>query len=260
MSAGPNILLIMADQMAGPALPSAGRPVVRAPNTQSLAEGGVVFDSAYCNRPLCAPSRACMLTGQLASRIGAFDSAAEFPAAVPTIGHYLRDLGYRTILCGKMHFTGPDQLHGFEERLTTDICPADFGWTLDWERPEHRPSRYHNMLSIVQAGTCQTSNQIDFDEEVAFRGVRKIYDLARAEDERPFCLYVSFTHPHDPFAITQEYWDRYGHDEIDLPAVPPLPVDQLEPQSRRLHHVCALDQYEQTVRPGCATPGTPTMG
>ena len=246
-SAGrPNILLMMADQMAAPALPFYGHPVARSPNLVRLAEEGVVFDSAYCSSPLCAPSRASLVTGQLPSRIDAYDNAAAFPSSVPTFGHYLRDLGYQTCLCGKMHFIGPDQLHGFEERLTTDIYPADFGWTPDWEYPEERPSWYHNMLSVVQAGTCLTSNQLDFDEEVAFRAVRKIYELARQDDGRPFCLFVSFTHPHDPFAITQEYWDRYDHDGVDLPKVSPIPFDQLDPHSQRLHHVCDLGRYRQT--------------
>jgi len=236
----------MADQMAGLALPSYGHAVAQAPHLERLSAGGVVFESAYCNSPLCAPSRASMLTGQLPSRIGTYDNAAEFPASFPTFGHYLRAMGYHTCLCGKMHFVGPDQLHGFEERLTTDIYPADFGWTPDWERPDHRPSWYHNMLSVVQAGTCQTSNQLDFDEEVGFQAVRKIYDLARAGDRRPFCLFVSFTHPHDPFAVPQEYWDRYEHDQVDLPTVPPLPLEQMDPHSRRVHHVCDLGRYRQT--------------
>jgi choline-sulfatase len=242
----PNILFIMADQMAGPALPFHGHPIVKAPNITALAEAGVVFDSAYCNSPLCAPSRFSMLAGQLPSRIGAYDNAAEFPAAIPTFAHYLRAMGYRTCLSGKMHFVGPDQLHGFEERLTTDIYPSDFGWTPDWTQPEHRLSWYHNMLSVVQAGVCVTSNQLDYDEEVAFHAVRKIFDIARDNNERPFLLLVSFTHPHDPFAVTQEYWNRYDHDDIDIPTVPPIPVEQLDPHSRRLHYLCAMDEYAQT--------------
>jgi choline-sulfatase len=242
----PNILFIMADQLAGPALPFHNHQIVKTPYLTRLAESGVVFDSAYCNSPLCAPSRASMMTGQLPSRIGAYDNAAAFSSDIPTLAHYLRAMGYRTYLAGKMHLVGPDQLHGFEERLTTDIYPADFGWTPNWERPERRPSWYHNMLSVVQAGVCETSNQLDYDEEVAFHAVRKLFDIARDDDERPFCLLVSFTHPHDPFAITRDYWDRYNHDDIDLPTVPPLPVDQLDLHSRRLRHVCAMDQYEQT--------------
>lgn len=243
----PNILFIMADQLAGPALPAYGHPLVKTPHISTLAADGVVFENSYCNSPLCAPSRASMLSGQLPSRIGTFDNAAEFPAEIPTLAHYLRAMDYQTCLVGKMHLIGPDQLHGFEERLTTDIYPADFGWTPDWEQPlSQRFSWYHNMLSVVQAGQCVTSNQLDFDEEVAFQSVRKIFDLARDEDDRPFFLTVSFTHPHDPFAITRDYWERYDHQDIDLPAVGPIPFDRLDPHSRRLYQMCGLDQVQLT--------------
>src|SRR5690606_20161114 len=106
--------------------------VVRSPNMARLAAEGVVFDAAYCNSPICAPSRFSMLSGRLPTAIDAFDNAAEFPASIPTLAHYLVAAGYSTILSGKMHFVGPDQLHGFEERLVTDIYPADFAWTPDW--------------------------------------------------------------------------------------------------------------------------------
>lgn len=66
-----------------------------------------------------------MLSGRLAPSIGAFDNASEFSAGMPTMAHYLALLGYRAILCGKMQCIGPDQLHGFEERLTTEISKEE---------------------------------------------------------------------------------------------------------------------------------------
>ena len=165
----PNILFIMADQMAAPILPmhDPASPI-KVPNLMRLATEGVVFDSAYCNSPLCAPSRFTLVSGQLPSKIGAYDNAADFPADVPTYAHYLRRLGYRTALSGKMHFCGPDQLHGYEERLTSDIYPADYGWAVNWDEPEVRLSWYHNMSSVLQAGASVRTNQMDFDEEVVF--------------------------------------------------------------------------------------------
>src|SRR5262249_35325385 len=166
MADQPNLLLLMADQLTPRVLRAYGGQVARTPNIDVLAKEGVVFDSFYCNSPLCAPSRFSFMAGQLPSRIGAYDNAAEFAAHIPTFAHYLRGAGYRTALSGKMHFCGPDQLHGFEERLTTDIYPADFGWTPDWEHPEVRPSWYHNMLSVMQAGPCRRSNQPAVAEDV----------------------------------------------------------------------------------------------
>jgi len=119
----PNILLIMADQLAPQFTGTYGHPVVKTPHMDELARRGSRFDAAYCNSPLCAPSRFSFMSGQLITRIAAYDNAAEFPASVPTFAHYLRQAGYRTCLSGKMHFVGPDQLHGFEERITTDVYP-----------------------------------------------------------------------------------------------------------------------------------------
>src|ERR1700678_3633699 len=240
MANKPNFLILMADQLTARALPAYGNRIAKTPHIDALAESGVVFDSFYCNSPLCAPSRFSLLSGRQVSAIGAYDNAAEFPSQVPTFAHYLRGAGYRTALSGKMHFCGADQLHGFEERLTTDIYPADFGWTPDWEHFEERPSWYHTMDSVTQAGPCARTNQIDFDDDVVFQARQKIFDLARSRDRRPFCLVASMTHPHDPYVIPARYWERYAGVAIDMPRVQLRPAE-LDPHSQRLRHVCGLD-------------------
>jgi len=116
----PNILFLMVDQLSAPALPFYGHKVVKTPNLESLAASGAVFENAYCNFPLCAPSRFSMLSGRLATTIDAFDNASEFSATIPTLSHHLGSLDYRTSLCGKMHFIGPDQLHGYTSPST--VC------------------------------------------------------------------------------------------------------------------------------------------
>lgn len=244
-AAKPNILVIMADQMAPAFLPAYGHPVVKAPNIAALARDGVVFDAAYCNSPLCSPSRAVFMSGRLPSKTAAYDNAAEFRSDIPTFAHYLRKTGYRTVLSGKMHFCGPDQLHGFEERLTTDIYPADFGWTPDWSEPEARPSWYHNMSSVTDAGLCVRTNQLDFDDEVVFAATRSLYDHVRGPDRRPFAMVVSLTHPHDPFAIPEEWWNLYRDEEIDLPTVRAGDVP-MTPHEARLHRVCDMANADVT--------------
>lgn len=236
----------MADQLTPGVLRTYGGKVARTPNIDLLAKEGVVFDSFYCNSPLCAPSRFSFMSGQLPSRIGAYDNAAEFAAHVPTFAHYLRAAGYQTALSGKMHFCGPDQLHGFEERLTTDIYPSDFGWTPDWQNFDVRPGWYHTMDSVIQAGSCTRTNQIDFDDEVVTAARQKLFDIARGKDRRPFCLVVSMTHPHDPYVVPSQYWARYRDEEIDLPRVADLAGHE-DPHSRRLRHVIGLDLAKPTA-------------
>ncbi|MDJ0769386.1 MAG: choline-sulfatase [Ilumatobacter sp.] len=241
MTGRPNLLLVMADQLAAPFLRCYGGDTAITPAIDRLAEEGVVFESAYANSPLCAPSRFSMMSGRLNSVIGAYDNASEFPASVPTFAHHLRSAGYQTSLIGKMHFVGPDQLHGFEERLTTDIYPADFGWTPNWDDPDGRFDWwFHNMDSVTDAGVAEASNQLDFDDDVGHQALRKLRDLARTSDDRPWFVTVSFTHPHDPYVARPEFWERYDRVEIPMPAVADGAVTH-DRHSERLRHVIAAD-------------------
>jgi choline-sulfatase len=244
----PSFLILMADQLAASWLPAYGHPLVQTPHLSALAQDATVFDSAYCPFPLCAPSRAAMLTGRLASEIGVYDNAAELAATVPTLAHALRARGYHTAVAGKMHFVGPDQLHGFEHRLTADIYPADLDWTPDWARPLERPLPwYHTMESVLDPGVCAAALQTDYDEEVGFHAVRKLYDIARHRPDQPFLMFVSFTNPHDPWEIPQRHWERYRRAEIPDPEVPSLPLERADPHSRRLRAMCRVDEAELTA-------------
>lgn len=187
----PNILFLMADQLAAPLLKMYNpESQIKTPNLDALAAKSVQFDSAYCPSPLCAPSRMSLISGQLPMRVGAYDNASQIGSDVPTYAHYLRLKGYETALAGKMHFVG-DQLHGYETRLTSDIYPGDFGWAVNWDDPDRRLEWYHNASSILQAGPCVRSNQLDYDEEVMYRSKQFLYDQTRkGADKRPFCLTV----------------------------------------------------------------------
>lgn len=234
----------MADQLTPFALPMYGNEVVKAPHLARFAARSTVFANAYCNFPICAPSRYSMLSGKLPHSIDAWDNAAEFRAATPTINHYLRRLGYRTTLAGKMHFVGPDQLHGYDERLITDIYPADFAWVPDWKQgPRNAPTGI-NLRAVVEAGECLRSLQIDYDDETEHLANQKLFDLARESTPAPFFLTVSFSHPHSPFTASAEHWHRYRHDDIDMPRVGPIPVDQLDVHSRWLYYSHARDRLE----------------
>ncbi|SPO30804.1 probable choline-sulfatase [Ustilago trichophora] len=241
----PNILFVMADQLAAPQLRMYNdKSQILTPNLDRLARDAVVLESAYCNSPLCAPSRMALVTGQLPSKIASYDNAASISSDLPTYAHYLRSAGYETVLAGKMHFIG-DQLHGFEKRMTADIYPGDYGWAVNWDEPDRRLEWYHNASSILQAGPCVRSNQMDYDEEVLYKSKQYLFDHARRRaagdaSARPFALTVSFTHPHDPYTIEQEFWDLYEGVDINMPEVEIHP-DQQDPHSKRLRHVCDLE-------------------
>ncbi|RVV99392.1 choline-sulfatase [Mesobaculum littorinae] len=231
----PNILILMVDQLNGTLWPDGPAAWLHAPNLRRLAERSARFSNAYTASPLCAPGRASFMSGQLPSRTRVYDNAAEFQSSIPTYAHHLRRAGYQTALSGKMHFVGPDQLHGFEERLTTDIYPADFGWTPDYRKPGERIDWwYHNMGSVTGAGVAEISNQMEYDDEVAHHAKAKLYDLARGKDDRPWCLTVSFTHPHDPYVARRKYWDLYEDCAHLAPETPALPYDEQDPHTQRI--------------------------
>lgn len=231
----PNVLIVMADQVNGTLFENGPADFLHVPHLRSWYNSAVNFSHCYTSSPLCGPARASLMTGRLPSSSGVYDNAAELAASMPSFAHQLRRNGYNTVLSGKMHFVGPDQLHGFEERLTTDVYPSDFGWTPDYRKPNERVDWwYHNMGSVTGAGVAETSNQLEYDDEVAFVAEQKLRDFARGKDPRPWCMTVSFTHPHDPYVTRQEYWDLYENCPALMPNAPAVPYDQQDPHSKRL--------------------------
>ena len=137
----PNVLLIMSDSLSPHYMGCYGDNTGATPNIDKLAEKGIRFDNAYCNSPLCAPSRASMLTGRYASEIGSLDNANEFSSEWPTMGHLFARKGYETAIVGKMHIVGHDQHHGFDHRLalntdyTKEYTAGVYCIAYDWTQP-----------------------------------------------------------------------------------------------------------------------------
>ncbi|TCS59004.1 choline-sulfatase [Primorskyibacter sedentarius] len=218
----PNILLVMVDQMSHFVLPIA-QPEYRtphhqaiAPNIAALAKGGMTFTDCYTDSPLCAPARASIATGMHVREHGVCTNGDEFHASTPTFMHSLQELGYRTTVSGKTHSIGPDQLHGFDDRQTTDIYPSDFIWQRDWSQPvQHDPGTSVKKLS--QSGIIRTSMQMNYDTEAKNRAVEFMQEHVLNTDNQPFMMMVSFTQPHEPFQALKKHWDLYDGQEFDAP-------------------------------------------
>lgn len=231
-----NILLIITDQMVPFLTGAYGNKNIITPNLNKLVESGIKFDCAYSPCPICVPARASLMTGKYVSSHKVYDNARPLPALEPTIAHYLTLEGYDTVASGKLHYVGPDQLHGLNRRLTTDIFPSDLEF-LPSNSLRSGTDKYTDVhanpiaIDYVTAGVRQWSMGLRFDAETHFRALEYIYDrriqvggtMQKPQKERdpsPFFLTVSYTHPHEPFHVTQELWDLYEGVEFDLPYLP----------------------------------------
>jgi len=222
-SGKPNVLLIVADQMTPLLTGLYGHPVVKTPHLNALAEKGVLFDAAYSPCPLCAPARACMLTGTYSSENGVYDNAAALGCDQPTLCHYLNLLGYDTVLSGKIHFVGPDQLHGFQKRLLPNIYPADFSWTKSRDHKIPKTHARSYLGSAVHVG--RSGRNIEYDElahtETLDYLAKKAAQKRKDTSYQPFFLCVSYNFPHEPFWPPKRYWDLYEGEPIEIPKLPP---------------------------------------
>lgn len=101
-----NILFIMCDQLRADYLTCYGHPFLETPNIDSIAERGVRFENAYCQAPLCGPSRASFYTGRYMASHGALANEDPLKLGELTLGDYLQDLDYRNVLVGKSEARG----------------------------------------------------------------------------------------------------------------------------------------------------------
>ncbi|MGC9319063.1 MAG: sulfatase-like hydrolase/transferase [Armatimonadota bacterium] len=228
MAERPNILLMVSDQHSGQVMGCAGDDLVRTPHLDSLAGRGVIFDACHCAAPLCVPSRMTMLTGRHCSDIEVWTNHCQLPSHAPTFAHALGAVGYETVLCGRMHFVGPDQRHGFHRRIMGELSDHRFpgGPVADLgEIPLASTGQCRTAVEV--AGPGRTSYQA-YDEAVAQTAAGFLRQRAERDDRRPFLLTAGFVLPHCPFIAPSELYEYY-HERIDVPELPEGYLDGLHP-------------------------------
>jgi len=235
----PNILILMTDEQNVHMSSVYGHPFVKTPNMQRLADRGVVMDAAYCNSPTCVASRASLMTSRYPSQIGVYDLSSMLSSEQPTWAHIFNAAGYETVLCGKMHFVGPDQRHGFTKRLVED-CHGDgmHHGVPNWDAIPRRGKT--NITRIEQAGRAGRNSRHDYDCTVRDEAVRYLEEYAKGGSDKPFVLCASFIAPHFPLVVPEKYFNMYYPDHADLP-MHPEPIDH--PMYHRLRYVFGLDQH-----------------
>jgi arylsulfatase A-like enzyme len=220
----PNILWICADDHAAYVIGAYGNKKVRTPNLDRLAAQGMRFDRAYCNVPLCAPSRQSFITGRYPRSLGVTLLETPFPGREATVAHLLSAAGYDTAAIGKMHFN-TEQTHGFNRIVYSreyqefnrgrarKPLPKDVDLLPPW-KPFEDPKVWLNS-DYRPFGAADSDMIGTFFAEEAARAL-----AARADSApRPFFLMVSFNEPHSPYRFPVEYRGRHSPDSFDVPKV-----------------------------------------
>jgi choline-sulfatase len=216
----PNLLLIIADDHGGGTLGLEGDPRRATPNLDALAREGIHFGRAYCNSPLCTPSRQSLITGKLPHAVGVTQLTTRLSDDVLTMGEWYRDLGYQTAALGKMHFNGPST-HGFALRVDSrdweshlrDYPPPGGDRRRPWHPFQEPAADWLNAAgrsSGLFAGSMQSTYYVDRALEYLER---------RGRDDRPFAMVVSFYDPHSPFNFPRRWSPRFGPEEFPVPPV-----------------------------------------
>ncbi len=233
-----HVVLILSDQHNAKVLGSAGNPFVRTPHLDRLAESGATFSNCYCPSPLCVPSRASIMAGLLPSRTGVFTNEQSLHSDIPTFAHALALAGYETTLCGRMHFVGLDQRHGFMNRLVGDICPTQLGVGGGGSYGILGNTSGATRVAVEKSGHGH-SNVLEYDQDVT-RAACDYLDELDADNGPDQFLTVGLYKPHCPFVARKDLYDHY-YDQLPDPDEGPW---DLHPYTREFNERCNLGGFK----------------
>lgn len=223
----PNLVFILSDQHAYKYCGFMGHPLVRTPNLDRLAARGAVCRSTYCGSPVCAPSRAGMLSGVYPSDVNSFCNATTWDGRLPAWPALLRDAGYRTFGCGKMD---------------TDAS-FDIGFT-DAHDLANQHAKKPDITSLFRRPLCARPSErriIDGDsrtnrhKDERHANATVEFIRAQAKSDKPWVAYCGLHMPHPAFVGLQEHYDYYLQ-RVDLPNVPPGHLDELHFVYQQMRH------------------------
>lgn len=208
-----DILLYMSDQHSYNLQGYAGNGIVRTPNLDRIAKEGTVMTNAYTACPLCVPARAAMISGQLPSNNGVLFNFNSINSDCATFLHSLTVSGYETVLCGRMHFVGPDQRHGYAKRIAKERTPVFHNnppKTEDDTKKKSKVTGFDENGSLYYIGGGD-SPVLAYDRYV----VGEALDYLGIEHEKPQFITVGTYGPHFPYVAPKDLYDYY-YDKVSL--------------------------------------------
>ncbi|MBT2568170.1 sulfatase-like hydrolase/transferase [Arthrobacter sp. ISL-85] len=244
----PNLLILMSDQHVPFACGAYGSTVVRTPNLDRLAARGTVFDAAYCNSPICVPSRAAMATGRYVHQTGNADNASPYLGAeADSWGHRTTAAGIPTTTIGKLHYRSTHDDTGFPDQRRPLHVREGKGDLFHALR-ELQPPAFQLRAAVLAASEGE-SDYSRFDRSAAQEAVRWLEE--RSSVGGPWVGKVSFVTPHYPFTVPKEFLDLYPLEELAMPRRSDEREWDRHPAMEVYRRGCGLDEplgNEETLR------------
>jgi iduronate 2-sulfatase len=241
----PNVLLICVDDLK-PLLGCYGDQTVKSPNIDRLAGRGMLFERAYCNQAVCAPSRNALMTSSRSTTLGIYNLGTNFRRSVPdavTLPQYFMRHGWRTEAIGKIFHVG----HGNKEDPASWSVPHVHEKVVEYALPGNRPpgqitreeaffsNQHLDEINKLPRGAAYEMADVPdnayADGRIADGAIRRLRHAKNKPDE-PFFLALGFVKPHLPFCAPKKYWDLYDRAAFELPSrrTPPDGAPPYAPQ------------------------------
>lgn len=227
----PNILMVFSDQHNAHMAGFMGSKIVQTPNLDKLAAAGATFTNAYCNSPLCSPSRQSFMAGLHCHRIDMWNNTAAMPEDTVTWAHMLSLAGYQTSLVGKMHFNGYQKMYGFDRRPVLEGNEAGehfYSWGLRTSHEWTDPLPYRcgpgddglkPQIRGARADVPERQKIFQKDLEVLDGTLAMLREKAADTSGQPWAICSSFVLPHPPYRARPDILERY-RGKGDLPFNP----------------------------------------
>src|ERR1700722_8285274 len=212
-----NLLVIMSDEHSRRVLGSYGHAMIKTPHLDRLAAQGVRFTDAYCNSPICVPSRASFPPGRHVHRIRFWDNAIPYDGSIPSWGHRLQEAGHRSVSIGKLHFRSADDRNGFDDEIMPLHVVDGIGDLLGLLRDD-LPVRKAALRVAEEAGRGD-SNYQQYDGRITDAAVDWLTARSTERAGKPWVLFVSLVCPHLPLIARPEWYDLYPEDAVPWPAL-----------------------------------------
>jgi len=212
-----NLLFIMSDEHSKRVLGCNGHPMIKTPNLDRLSARGVRFADAYCNSPICVPSRASFQTGRYVHDIRFWDNAIAYDGSVPSWAHRLKAAGHRVDAIGKLHFRSPENDNGFTQEHMPLHVVEGVGDPIGMLRDPPPPRKA--ALKLAADAGCGDSTYQGYDDRITAAAEDWIAARAAKPYGKPWTLLVSLVCPHFPLIARPEWYNMYPEDQVPWPGL-----------------------------------------